>query len=430
MANTFAILIFLVGIICFIFSLIGKIEMSLLFMIPLLPLQNIIVKLHQFPFGKDFIDILLVAMIIGWFLRTLVKKENIFEKTPFNLLLFLLTLITYIGLWRGSSYLGFPAPINASDIRVQNWKNYIILPLLYFITLNNIKDIKWMKRLVLLMVFSMFLMDYYTINQIRWITSWMSRIKLHGTFVWLGPNELAAFYATYTFVILGMFWFDKVKIRRILFGAVILLNLYCVLFLYSRGAYIAVLIGLIFFSLVKNKKLLIPLVAILIFWQTFLPSSVVERINITENQEGVLDTSSQSRLVLWQESIKLFEQNPIIGVGYDVFSYLGYEKRDTHNIYLKVLAEQGIIGIIILFLLFYLALKYGWKLYKMASDSFLRGLGLGFTLCVIATMAVNMFGDRWTYLPLGAYFWVFLALVVRGNIITKESKLNESITSN
>jgi O-antigen ligase len=86
----------------------------------------------------------------------------------------------------------------------------------------------------------------------------------------------------------------------------------------------------------------------------------------------------------------------------------------------KILAEQGTIGMFIFLLMFLLALRSGWRLYRDTEDPFLKGLGLGFFTCVIATMTTNVFGDRWTYVQLGAYYWVFLALVVRSNIMIKE----------
>ena len=427
MVNLVAIILFLIGIsIVLILSLAGKIHLSLLFLIPLLPLQNVIERFHQLPFGKDFVDIILIAMIIGWMSWALVNKEKLFQPTPFNKLLFVMIVFTYISLWKGSSYLGFPLPIYTADVRVQTWKNYMILPLLFFLVVNNIRDKKQIKWLVLFMILSMVLMNFYTLRQIKWMPGLLSRVKIRGTFVWLGPNELAAFYAIYTFVLFGVFLFDKAKLRRIFYGSLIILNLYCTLFLYSRGAYLAVAVGLLALSLMKKKIIfIIPLLFLLMFWQTILPARVIERINQTQTEEGILDISSQHRLELWEESMDLFKEKPIMGVGFAVIPFLGLTGglHDTHNIYIKILAEQGIIGLIIFLFLFWLALKSGWQLYKTADDTFLKGLGLGFAACVIATMAANFFGDRWTYLQLGAYYWVFLGLVARGNLIVQEQQL-------
>lgn len=407
--------IYLAGAIILLLSLTGKVKYGLWFLAPLIPLQNIFAKLQQFPLGKDFNDILLIGMLIGWILSKGFRREPLFHRSPYNKILFFYLIFTYFTLWRGSFFLGFPSPVDILDPRLQNWKNYIILPLLFLLTVNNIKDKKEMKILLILMCLTMFLMNFYMIRQISWMGSWISRTKIHGTFVWLGANEVAAFYATYTFVLSGLFLLVKQKWLKIMLVILILQNLYCELFLFSRGAYLATLAGFFVIGILRNKILVLPVILILIFWQSILPQRAIERIQYTE-QEGELDQSTQSRLTLWQESIEYFKQSPIVGIGFNVFSHLGL-KRDTHNLYLRTLAEQGIIGLGFLLAIMLLALKRGFSLFKKAEDRFLKGLGLGFCACVVAVMVGNFFGDRWTYLQLGAYFWVFLGMVERGNII-------------
>ncbi len=97
---------------------------------------------------------------------------------------------------------------------------------------------------------------------------------------------------------------------------------------------------------------------------------------------------------------------------------------------MKILVEQGIIGFIFLLLIFIISIRSGWQLFQASKKPFFKGLGVGFLVCTICTMITNIFGDRWTYLQLGAYFWVFLGLVVRSNIITEKEKQNENTTIN
>lgn len=401
-------------------SLIGKVRLGLLFLVPLLPLQNVVEKLYHFPFGNNLNDILLICITLGWFFGSVLRQERIFVRTPFNLLLIFMAIYTYLSLWQGTSFLGFPAPVNPTDPRLQNWKNYMIFPLLYFAVVNNAKDVKYFKWLIFCMLLSMLVMDYYTIDQIRWSSGLESRDRFQGTFVWLGPNETAAFYATYTFVVLGIFLYEKLNIKKAVYALIILLNIFCVLFLFSRGAYAAFLLGAIFICLFKNKKLLIPLIFVLFFWQNALPQQVVQRVNETKTEEGELDRSSEKRLIMWQQSIELFNRNFLTGAGFNTIWYLGFQLGDTHNVFIKILAEQGIIGFIIILLIFFLSFRSSWKLYRIANDRFLKGLGLGFMACIIAMIVANMFGDRWTHTPLGAYYWVFLGLVERGRIISME----------
>ena len=75
------------------------------------------------------------------------------------------------------------------------------------------------------------------------------------------------------------------------------------------------------------------------------------------------------------------------------------------------------IGITIYIYLYYLALRSGWELFRTSKEGPLKGLGLGFTACVITNMAANVTHDNWSYLNLMCFYWVFLALVIRAKKI-------------
>ena len=426
------LVVYLLGIIVALIALFYDVKVAFLFLLILLPLQNIIVSIRQLPLGSDFVDILLAVVTIVWASKSLGKREKIFENTSLNPVLFILIVFTYFSLWQGSLSFGLSLPVNISDPRVRTWKNYIILPLLYFITVNNIKDKKWIKLALIAIAFTILMMGLQFFNNCRWMdkTFYRNEMRQIGTFAFLGPNEYAAFHVQYLFVLLGIFFFDKVKIHRIFLGVAIAVSLYCVLFSYSRGAYIAALAGIMFISGIKKRVLLIPLIILLIFWQVILPRSVVERINMSRTEEGDLENSSQLRVIMWQESIGAFQESPITGKGFNVTPHLGLALGDTHNMYVKVLVEQGIIGMIIFLSILWRSFKNAWFLYKNSKDSILKGLGLGFATCVIVTMVTNIFGDRWTYIQLGAYFWVFLGLVTRAGMLNETEAVVASGNSN
>jgi O-antigen ligase len=104
---------------------------------------------------------------------------------------------------------------------------------------------------------------------------------------------------------------------------------------------------------------------------------------------------------------------------------LGLDLGDTHNIYVKILTEQGIIGIIIFLITIFCFIKEGWQLYQKGNDDLSKALGLGFFCCVFVMMVNNFFGDRWSYLEPNAYLWIFAGLVARLNIISKNSEITK-----
>jgi O-antigen ligase len=154
---------------------------------------------------------------------------------------------------------------------------------------------------------------------------------------------------------------------------------------------------------------------------------------MTETQEGQLEHSASVRLDLWSHAMDLFKKDPILGVGWGGFRFTvpeTFKYTDTHNIYLKTLSEQGIIGLILLLFIFLLALRSGQKLFKTAITPFHKGLGFGFLGCVVAFIITNMFGDRWSYFVLGDYFWITWGIVDRGILISEASKQKAELIEN
>ena len=185
---------------------------------------------------------------------------------------------------------------------------------------------------------------------------------------------------------------------------------------------------LTFFGIIKKRSLLVVVLVILIFWQAILPLSVIDRIKKSQTDFGEIEHSAAVRLDLWDHALKLFEQNPIFGVGFGGFQFSvpeGVHYTDTHNFYLKMLSEQGVIGITLLLFVLFLAFRSGWRLFKIGKTPFHRGLGFGLVGCIAACIITNMFGDRWSYLVLGSYFWVFWGLVDRGILISQAAGKEE-----
>jgi O-antigen ligase len=171
--------------------------------------------------------------------------------------------------------------------------------------------------------------------------------------------------------------------------------------------------------------MLVAAAVILLGWQTLLPSAVKERILMTTEdaeQGQQFDSSAQQRLVLWQDAMDLFKRNPITGTGYDTYSHMGRvgNFRDTHNYYVKVLAETGVAGLLLYLVLLWRMCRAGTKLLYAAQDPFWQGIGLGFVALMASILIMNLFGDRWTYQQVDGFLWILLGCVIRGLATTSE----------
>lgn len=419
--KTIAPIIFYVGGIALFFrALTGKVQWTLLCVVFLLPLRNVVEKLQDYPAGNQFLDILIFSLIVGWFVSSLGEKKNLMENTPINMIAIFLVVYTFVSLIIGAQYLGLDSLFDISDSRVQSWKNFCMLPVLYFITVNTVRKKEDVWKIITIMCLAMALMGYYTSSQVSWFSSLLSRGKIAGTFEFLGPNEVAAFYNQYTIILLSVYFFMKKGIKKTLLLLLILLNIYCMMFMYSRAAYLGAAVGLFLLFSFKKQWLLVPLLLVALFWQVALPEKAVQRFEETTDEYGGVEASAERRLLIWEKGMELFQENSLVGIGYGSFSRLGYDLRDTHNIYVKILVEQGIIGMAIFVVLMFMFISEGFRLYRNGNDDLSKGLGLGFAISIFILLVNNIFGNRWTYLELSGYLWVFAGLVARLNIISKE----------
>ncbi len=182
-------------------------------------------------------------------------------------------------------------------------------------------------------------------------------------------------------------------------------------------------------AVLEKRTLLIGVAVILLAWTTVLPSSVVDRVMMTETASGELEGSASHRFNLWEHAYNLFEQNPVFGIGFGGFGFTVPEGEltDTHNFYMKTLSEQGVIGLILLFIILMMAMRSGWRLYRTGKTPFHQGLGFGFMGTIIACMIANVFGDRWSYFVLGGYFWILWGFVDRGILMTLEKQIPDNL---
>lgn len=412
--------IYISGIFLTIWTLFKRAEWGLFLMVALIPLPNIWVKMYDYPSGKDFLDFVFLAVLIGVFIngKGLVKTEN-------SIPIFLLILVSYLALWNSSMNFNLPLPLTTSSVLLKQWKDYAQMIFLYFLVVSAVRNTKQQKSFVVLMALMVLFISIRSYRAYTGGASFHPDSRYEGPF-WatgLGSNHFGAFIAYSWAAFLGLLLMDNDRKRKLVFLGTVLFAIHPIFFSYSRGAYLAALGALAAFGLLKKRSMLIVLLVLVITWKTLLPASVVDRVMMTTTDSGELEHSAAVRLVLWRHAMGLFEQNPVFGVGFGAFGLtvpkdLGY--TDSHNVYLKVLSEQGIVGLSLLLFIFYRALRSSVRLMRMGRTPFQRGLGLGFLGCIVAMLIANGFGDRWSYFAVGGYFWVLWGLVDKGIALSSE----------
>lgn len=421
---------FIVALCCIFY----RIEIGIVFIASLLPIYSVLNEVIQsgFPFANQIVDMIVIAIIIGSISNKNLYENNALDHTPQFGIILVLVFYSFFNYLIGCSYLSEEI-FDLSNPRLFHLKNYMLLPVLYLITYYKFRNLNWKYTLFVFLFLSFILMDYKFYTTFRWFkhTNYSHDNRIGGTLGFLGPNEYGSFHAIYTLFIMGIIIFDKHLWRRLAYFILICFNMYSLVYSYSRGAYVGILVGAFFISILEKRILLIPILIFLIFWKTFLPLSVQQRIEgtiVDDNSRndtislGGAELATAGRTEVWADAIRFFLKNPIFGTGYN--SYQRLTGVDTHNVYLKCMAEQGIIGIVIYLWLYIKALRSGWDLYKMSENQLVKAFGFGFLCAVIGSIVVNFFGDRWTYIQIGGLYWIFWGMVDQEN-----SKIKTSLCS-
>lgn len=385
----------------------------LYFAILILPLRNIVEKVPNL-YGIDglgFMNILFLLLVLLAFTNKLARTQ-ISEKIDhvslplslyliYFLILVLIPINSYTNTWH----------------RFIFWKDLLIGFSFYFIIIRFNLSRKDILIALAVMIVANLYMDLYFWRWIRWMNfaSFDDRLKtVNGTFgAMCGPNPWAAFFSTYTLILIAVARRSTGKLIGIGLSVLVMCNILVILFSFSRGAYLGFTVGLLYYCFKGKDHLLFGcLLVCLVFYGAIIPNSVIERIEMTSTANG-LDGDAVSRLEMWKYALVGFSEYPIFGNGLQSFAFdFGGIKifNNPHNTHLHLLYESGIIGYGLFLWLNLAAFKQSALLYKIAGDHLYGRIGLGSASMVLSLFVTNLFGNRWTYMCLIGYFWIILAI--------------------
>ncbi len=391
----------------------------LLVLIAMIPLQNIYLgKIPTLGAGINFINLMAVAAFIVWKRN---RDRAIPSYTDLHYPIYWFVAIYIVSAIHGVVSMGY-----LPERYISSLKDLLLPMLIFFIVLNSIRDRRGIVAVVVATLLPMPYMFRVFYAQFSSLYSWHYSDNLRfvkGTFMMLGSNELAAFYAAYSFVVILLALYVKQLRYKLLLGVVAFLNLYSLMYSQSRGAWLAFLTALLI-VLYKTGKVRVLLVVVVLSLSApmvvkLFPVSVQERFDTIFVDKGEeRDKSAESRFIIWENAWQQYKKSPLFGVGYRVFNQLNsYENKDTHNYYIKLLVENGPPGLLLFLLILWRAYRNSSDLWKRSSEPVFRALGLGMVAAVVCFSVANLFGDRFTHYPLSTYFWVYLALVLRARSI-------------
>jgi putative inorganic carbon (HCO3(-)) transporter len=407
-------------------SLSGRPRFGLYYLIPFIPYRTMRNHFGAYPLGGSMLTILVVTVIVS----ALIYGKRL-PKSKLYMAWLVFGIYLYFSMWMGAALGNAPYPIWSPEHNFVIWKAYMLIPLIFLATCLVVEDRKGIRTVILITAISLLFIDRSVIleNLTRSWGSFDEDKRDVGPLAY-GSNQTAAFLAQFAMFFWGFLQFIKRKKFKLIGYLLVAATLFGTMYEFSRGAYLAVLVGVLVLGILKDRKLLVILGLFLFTWQALVPVAVQQRVMMTRNSSGQLESSAQERVDLWSDAEKSILADPIFGNGFGTYQYGQHvaNLENPHNWYVQVLVETGFIGLIIALTLVQQMFSVAYRLFRRAQDPLYRGLGLGLLVAMCCCVLSNSFGDRWTYLEIMGTMWVLMGAAVRADQLKGDDPIPEITT--
>jgi O-antigen ligase len=278
-----------------------------------------------------------------------------------------------------------------------------------------------LKTVVLAFFLSGFIMS--TVGFVPYIFGKLSTDDIFNRLVSFSGSytRLAYFYTLYIPFLALLIPIEKKSEKKIALYLLILISLTATFFTKTRAGWLCVpMATLLVFIVSKNWKNLAILLFIIIISSgslfLFSPRLRWRAKSFIEMKDW--SGSFGDRKLLWKSAGKSIKENPFIGAGYGKYIFRkifekhpveGIEsKSDTHNTFIEIMVQRGILGVITTLLLYLFFLKKAWMLNKNSGKygklyfAFFASITIAF---IFFSMVDNIYVKE-----TGRYLWQLAAL--------------------
>jgi len=226
-----------------------------------------------------------------------------------------------------------------------------------------------------------------------------------------------------------IFYYKDLKETYLKFGLIliILFFLFNILISGERTAFIVFFVYLICLLIYIFRKKIISLILICaLLFSTLLISLQTNDVKIRYNEfkNIVLNFDQSSYGKLWTSSYELWKLNPVSGVGFKNFRVecdlkIKDKSGNTHplcsshphNLYLELLSETGIIGLLLFIFIFYFFLREIIPIFFLLKENKEKYLYLSNLIMVLIYLwPIITYGSFYTSLN-GLYIWLNISII-------------------
>lgn len=367
--------------------------------------------------GVNGTNALLALLLLAWATHAHRAGRPLFGALPSSRLVGVWCALTLGSVLTAGFTFGFREVLSELG-DVKGWLDHFIV---FFAFLHLIRDGAMARRVVVYLMLGAALgvaLGAHEWLDKRWLDS-IEKARLLGP--QLQPNDFGAFLVYGAAPFLGLFLTQLGRIRVWVLVPYFLLLARILLATFSRGAFIGIAAAWVAAAHVRGRAFLLAgallAAGVVVSLPQLVPESLSARVGTTTGDtDDQLDTSSQTRLVLWKAAVAMSLESPLLGKGFrsfprlkDRYTEVGVPESDNHNMFLYISSQMGIPALLLFLWLLFRTYRLGVRIYRSGGDPFRRAIGMGGAALVGGVLGVNLFGSRMVDLAIDAYFWIYLA---------------------
>ena len=317
------------------------------------------------------------------------------------------------------------------------WAIYLVFIASYFLVLHLIKTEKQLQNLLTTFVLSGLLVCLYGIAQyiFGWNVSqaWMDeemftdiKMRIYSTLD--NPNVLGEYILLVLPVAIGLMWTRKPWLQKMVYALISAVLFLALILTFSRGCWIGILVAAaIFITFAAGKLWGLGILALPIL-PMVLPESILNRFASIGDMK---DSSTSYRVYIWMGTLAMIRDFWLSGIGmgaeafkevYPFYSYNGIVAPHSHNLFLQILVESGIGGILVFLLVIIFFLKRMMVGYQLGGG---KGKPLSTMITAISAgvcgfLVQGMFDNCFYNYRVLLVFWLVLGIGIACTRVAKK----------
>lgn len=375
---------------------------------------------------------LIALTFLSFIIKLIAEKDRKYVITPMSFL-----VVSFIMIAVFSSVTSFNPQKSIVTMFL-----YVLFACSYFLIVNTVKTKNQWYNLVITFIISGFLVSCIGIYQNFFMettdTSWIDEDMFEeiGTRVYStleNPNVLGQYLVLLTPLAFGMMWSVKEKSSKLILFVITLAMGACLIFTWSRAAWVGIILAIGFFLLMKDRRWSALCILALIILPFVLPESIMARLMSIGN---VKDSSTAYRVSVWIASLRIAGDYWLSGIGLGTGAFervyqhyalngAGFALH-SHNFYIELVVEMGILGLVIFLMIIFASYKGIVSIKEKNTVNKNISLAIGGALAgyLFQGVAENL----WYNYRMVLIFWIYIAILQSGiNVSKKEVTTLDSI---